>query len=44
MDAIVEVNPAVNAATDAQVLALHGAVAMYADDAGAEVTIPVGPR
>jgi NADPH:quinone reductase len=41
VDAIVEVNPAVNAATDAQVLALHGAVAMYADDAGAEVTIPV---
>jgi NADPH2:quinone reductase len=41
VDAIVEVNPAVNAAIDAQVLALHGAVAMYADDAGAEVTIPV---
>jgi NADPH:quinone reductase len=41
VDAIVEVNPAVNAATDAQVVALHGAVAMYADDAGAEVTVPV---
>jgi NADPH2:quinone reductase len=41
VDAIVEVNPAVNAATDAQVLGLHGAVAMYADDAGAEVTVPV---
>jgi NADPH2:quinone reductase len=41
VDAIVEVNPAVNAATDAQILALHGSVAMYADDAGAEVTIPV---
>jgi NADPH2:quinone reductase len=41
VDAIVEVNPAVNAATDAQVLALHGAVAMYADDDGAEVTVPV---
>jgi NADPH:quinone reductase len=41
VDAIVEVNPAVNAALDAQVLAMHGAVAMYADDAGAEVTIPV---
>jgi NADPH:quinone reductase len=40
-DAIVEVNPAVNAAIDAQVIALHGAVAMYADDAGAEVTVPV---
>jgi NADPH2:quinone reductase len=41
VDAIVEVNPAVNAAVDAQVIALHGAVAMYADDAGAEVTLPV---
>jgi len=41
VEAIVEVNPAVNAAIDAQILALHGAVAMYADDAGAEVTIPV---
>jgi len=40
-DAIVEVNPAVNAAIDARVVALHGAVAMYADDAGAEVTVPV---
>jgi NADPH2:quinone reductase len=39
--AIVEVNPAVNAAADAQVLAMHGSVAMYADDAGAEVTVPV---
>jgi NADPH2:quinone reductase len=41
VDAIVEVNPAVNAAIDAQVVALHGAVAMYADDAGAEITVPV---
>jgi NADPH2:quinone reductase len=41
VDAIVEVNPAVNASIDAQVLGLHGAVAMYADDDGAEVTIPV---
>ena len=41
VDAIVEVNPAVNAAIDAQVIALHGSVAMYADDAGAEMTVPV---
>ena len=41
VDAIVEVNPAVNAATDAQIVAQHGSVAMYADDAGAEVTVPV---
>jgi NADPH2:quinone reductase len=41
VDAIVEVSAAVNAAVDAQVVALHGAVAMYADDGGAEVTVPV---
>lgn len=41
VDAIVEVSAAVNAAVDAQVVGLHGAVAMYADDGGAEVTIPV---
>jgi NADPH2:quinone reductase len=40
VDAIVEVNAPVNAAIDAQVIALHGAVAMYADDGGAEITIP----
>src|SRR5215218_6800358 len=41
VDAIVEVSAAVNAAVDAQVVGLHGAVAMYADDGGTEVTIPV---
>jgi NADPH2:quinone reductase len=41
VDAIVEVNAPVNAAIDAQVIALHGAVAMYADDGGPEVTVPV---
>ena len=41
VDAIVEVSAAVNAGVDAQVIGLHGAVAMYADDGGAEVTIPV---
>ena len=30
-----------NAAIDAQVLAQHGAVAMYANDGGDEVTVPV---
>jgi NADPH2:quinone reductase len=39
--AIVEVNPAVNAAVDAEIVALHGAVAMYADDGGPEITVPV---
>ncbi len=41
VDAIVEVSAAVNAGTDAQVIGMHGAVAMYADDGGAEVTVPV---
>jgi NADPH:quinone reductase len=38
--AVVEVSAA-NAAVDAQVVGLHGAVAMYAGGAGAEVTLPV---
>ncbi len=41
VDTIVEVSAAVNAGIDAQVIGMHGAVAMYADDGGAEVTIPV---
>jgi NADPH2:quinone reductase len=41
VDAVVEVSAARNAAVDAQVIARHGAVAMYADDGGAEVTVPV---
>jgi NADPH2:quinone reductase len=41
VDTIVEVNAPVNAAVDAQVLGMHGAVAMYADDGGEEVTVPI---
>ena len=42
VDAIVEVNPAVNAAVDAQVVAQHAAVAMYASDASTpDMTVPV---
>jgi NADPH2:quinone reductase len=41
VDSIVEVSAAANAGVDAQVIGRHGAVAMYADDGGAEVTIPV---
>jgi NADPH2:quinone reductase len=41
VDAIVEVSAATNSAVDAQVIGMHGAVAMYADDGGAEVTVPV---
>ena len=39
--AVVEVAAAANADVDAQVLANHGAVAMYADDSGDRVTLPV---
>jgi len=41
VDTIVEVAPAANAAIDAQVIAPHGAVAVYANDGGDEVTIPI---
>jgi NADPH2:quinone reductase len=43
VDAIVEVSAARNAEVDAQVIGMHGAVAMYADDGGATVTIPIRP-
>ena len=43
VDAIVEVSVARNAEVDAQVLGMHGAVAIYADDGGSSVTIPIGP-
>jgi NADPH:quinone reductase len=38
---IVEVAPAANAAIDAAVLALHGSVAVYANNGGDELTLPV---
>jgi NADPH2:quinone reductase len=41
VDAIVEVNPVANAAADAQLVALHGSVAMYAGSAGDDLTVPV---
>ncbi|SFT96279.1 NADPH2:quinone reductase [Geodermatophilus amargosae] len=41
VDTVVEVSAARNAAVDAQVVGIHAAVAVYADDGGAEVTIPV---
>jgi NADPH2:quinone reductase len=41
VDAIVEVSVARNADIDAQVIGMHGAVAIYADDGGASVTIPI---
>jgi NADPH:quinone reductase len=41
VDAIVEVSAATNAAVDAQVIALHGAVGVYAGGDGAQLTVPV---
>ena len=43
-DAIVEVAAAQNAATDAAVIASHGAVAMYAASGDESVTIPIRPQ
>jgi NADPH2:quinone reductase len=43
VDTIVEVSVARNAEVDAQVIGMHGAVAIYADDGGASVTIPIRP-
>jgi len=38
---IVEVSPTVNASIDAEVLARHGSVAVYASNGGSEVQLPV---
>ena len=43
MNTIVEVSPAVNAALDADVLARHGSVAVYANNGGSEMGLPVRP-
>jgi NADPH:quinone reductase len=43
VDTIVEVSPAVNASIDSQVVARLGAIAMYANNGGNEMTLPVRP-
>ena len=43
VNTIVEVSPAVNAAIDAEVLARHGSVAVYATDGGSAMELPVRP-
>lgn len=43
VDTIVEVAAAANAEIDAGVIGLHGSVAVYADDGGAPLTVPVRP-
>src|ERR1700712_6114873 len=40
---IVEVSPAVNGRLDAEVLARHGSVAVYANNGGTEMKLPVRP-
>ena len=44
MHNVIEVSPTANAATDAQVLANGGAVAMYANNGGDEFTLPIRPN
>jgi NADPH2:quinone reductase len=41
MDAIVEVAPAQNAAIDAALIGRHGSVAIYANNGGNDVTLPI---
>jgi NADPH2:quinone reductase len=43
VNTVVEVSPAVNAALDAEVLARHGSVAVYANDGGSAMELPVRP-
>jgi NADPH2:quinone reductase len=43
VNTIVEVSPAVNSALDAEVLARHGSVAVYANDGGSTMELPVRP-
>ena len=43
VNTIVEVSPAVNAALDAEVLARHGSVAVYATNGGSTMELPVRP-
>jgi NADPH:quinone reductase len=43
VNTIVEVAPAVNAMIDAEVLARHGSVAVYANDGGGTLDLPIRP-
>jgi NADPH2:quinone reductase len=42
VDLVVEVSPAHNAAIDAAVAAPHASIAVYSDDGGANLTLPIG--
>ncbi len=43
VNTIVEVSPAVNADIDSEVLARHGSVAVYANNGGSDMALPVRP-
>ncbi|MEP6562698.1 MAG: NADPH:quinone reductase [Nakamurella sp.] len=43
VNTIVEVSAAANSAIDAAVIAPHGSVAVYADDGGSELSLPIRP-
>jgi len=43
VNTVVEVSPSVNAALDAEVLARHGSVAVYANNGGDTVELPIRP-
>ncbi|MEP6666960.1 MAG: NADPH:quinone reductase, partial [Nocardioidaceae bacterium] len=43
VNTIVEVSPAMNAALDSEVLALHGSVAVYANNGGSEMELALRP-
>jgi NADPH2:quinone reductase len=43
VNTIVEVSPAANTAIDAEVIARHGCVAVYANDGGSDMQLPVRP-
>jgi NADPH:quinone reductase len=41
VDVIVEVSPAANTAIDAEVIGMYGSVAIYANDGGPDLTLPI---
>jgi NADPH:quinone reductase len=43
INTVAEVSPSANAASDAQLLAPHGSVAIYANNGGDELTLPIRP-
>jgi NADPH2:quinone reductase len=44
VNTVVEVSPSANASIDAAVIASHGSVAIYANDGGADLTVPIASQ